>query len=461
MRTHTVLALLVGALLSSMAHAQTRSEVFTYQGRLSDNGQPFSGTVDMQFAFYDQPQGGTLIGTDTATGVEVADGLFTAEFLLPAPVAIAPTWLEIRVVPAVGAPTLLSPRQRLRPAPLAANATGAEKLADGTVVFQRQTGLSTAESLSGTDDKSAFSATQTFVATRSGRPTLAFVSAAGSTVGTATIYDGPTTSGAPLASASISGFEFTFATFETTNELIAGQTYTLEVIYPTSAQWFTSDANPYADGRSSFGAANDLIFEVQVESPDVAIASVDRFGEGTFRRLEVTGTGSGDNQVQLPDRSISSAEILDEPGVAADFGFGGVIPTTNTALVEQSITVPGPGFVLATFTGEVTMAHLTGTSTSVIFGVSNTPGSIVPGNNDMQLVLAPPLPTGAYEQSAAAQGLFPVSSASTQTYYVVMRSFGGGTSTFEDYGFTLLYVPTSYGATSRGASQDDPEVSID
>lgn len=455
----TLIAIVLTAAAATTALAQTRSETFTYQGVLEDNGVPYTGTVDMVFLFYDRPVGGLLLASAAVPGVQVNDGLFVAEYLAPSPPALTPLWLEIGVTPPVGPSFLLTPRQRMRPAPFAANATGAEKLADGTVVFQRQASLTTAESFDGSDDETAPSATQTFVATRTGRPTTAFVLVAGGGTGTARIYDGPNTSGELLASAPISGFEFTFATFETPNELIAGRTYTLEVVFPAPLFWQTSNSDPYPDGRSSFGSGSDLIFQIQVESPDVPVASVSPFGTARLRGLEVTG--NGDFAVQLPANSINSTEILDEPGVAADFGFGRLLSTTLTTESQQSISVPGPGFVLVNFTGELLVSHVNGTTSNVYFGVSNSAGVISPSNNDMQVSIPSVMPTGNYEHSIAAQGLYSVSSSGSFTAYLNMNRGGAGSARLEDYGLTLLYVPGAYGATSVRAPGDGLETPND
>ncbi|MEM9066503.1 MAG: hypothetical protein AAGB51_13545 [Planctomycetota bacterium] len=450
-----ILAIVFLAVTAASAIAQTREETFNYQGVLENNGAPFSGTVDLSFSFYDRPTGGTLLGTDTAEDVQVENGLFFAEFLLPSPAALTPIWLEIRIAEDRGPGTALSPRQRLRPAPIAANTTGAEKLADGTVVFQRQSSLTTAENDAGNDIKSATAATQTFIAARSGRLQLAVVLVAGGSLGTATIYDGPDTKGEILASASISGFEFPIANFNTTSELIAGQTYTVEAVFPEPLSWFTSDSNPYPDGQSSFGPANDLIFQIDVESPDVPIASVNNFGLAELRQLNVTG--SGDTAVQLPPNAINASELSNELGVAADFDLGSSLSTSLSAVAQRTIDVPAAGFVLASFTGELRLTHTTGSSSSVVFGVSNSPSSIAPTNNDMQVVLPSSLPSGTFEHSIAAQGLFPVSGAGLVTYYVIMDPSASTTAALEDYGFTLLYIPTAYGTTEFGSPALGPQ----
>ena len=60
------------------AYAQTSS--FTYQGRLTDNGNPANGNYDMQFGLHNTASGGTAnAGAVTLSAVPVSSGLFTVE----------------------------------------------------------------------------------------------------------------------------------------------------------------------------------------------------------------------------------------------------------------------------------------------------------------------------------------------------------------------------------------------
>jgi hypothetical protein len=49
---------------------------FTYQGRLSDNGQPASGDYGMVFYLYDAPTNGNQLGNLGIVSVPVSNGLF-------------------------------------------------------------------------------------------------------------------------------------------------------------------------------------------------------------------------------------------------------------------------------------------------------------------------------------------------------------------------------------------------
>jgi hypothetical protein len=101
---------------------------FTYQGHLTQDGSPANGSFDLRFALYDDPGTGTQVGgTVEVEDVLVSDGVFTVELDFGDPFDGTPLWLEIGVRPGaeVGPYTVLSPRQRLSPAPYAAYATRA------------------------------------------------------------------------------------------------------------------------------------------------------------------------------------------------------------------------------------------------------------------------------------------------------------------------------------------------
>jgi hypothetical protein len=116
----TALALLLGA---QAAFAQ--DSVFTYQGKLTDAGNPANGTYDIQFKLFDTADVGT--GTqqgDTITNptVQVSAGIFTVQLDFTATVFNgSPRYLEIAVRPAGSANpyTVLAPRQPVTSTPYA------------------------------------------------------------------------------------------------------------------------------------------------------------------------------------------------------------------------------------------------------------------------------------------------------------------------------------------------------
>jgi hypothetical protein len=101
---------------------------FSYNGRLSDNGQPANGSYDMNFALFDALNGGGTVGTlQTKSDVSVTDGLFALTLDFGANVFTGPPrWLEI-AVRHTGTPNFitLAPRQGLSSSPYAVYALSA------------------------------------------------------------------------------------------------------------------------------------------------------------------------------------------------------------------------------------------------------------------------------------------------------------------------------------------------
>ena len=103
--------------------AQPIGSVFTYQGRLTDAGNPADGAYDLQLRLFDASSGGAQVGpTLTRDDVVVSSGLFTVSLDFGAAFTGNKRWLEIAVRPgaSTGAYTTLAGRQELTPAPNAA-----------------------------------------------------------------------------------------------------------------------------------------------------------------------------------------------------------------------------------------------------------------------------------------------------------------------------------------------------
>ena len=116
--------LILGACLRLNAQTTT---AFTYQGRLTDGGQPANGTYDLALSLYTTNLTGTALGTVTNAATTVTNGLFTvAPNFGPGVFAAANYWLQIAVRTNLAASFVtLTPRQPITPTPLAQYATTA------------------------------------------------------------------------------------------------------------------------------------------------------------------------------------------------------------------------------------------------------------------------------------------------------------------------------------------------
>lgn len=123
------LGLTLAAPLAPISAQPITPTTFTYQGRLLQAGQPYTGTADIRLQLYRgvQPVG----APSTVFGVQVIDGLFTTpidlgpalagfnDFSSPPTYVPASVELSVRAPTGTGAFTTLSPRQDLTPAPSA------------------------------------------------------------------------------------------------------------------------------------------------------------------------------------------------------------------------------------------------------------------------------------------------------------------------------------------------------
>src|SRR5688572_15565078 len=135
-----MLALVIALALSSAGAALAQTTAFTYQGRLTDNGNPANGIYDLTFKLFDSAtvgsgaqQGATL----SLTNVEVTNGTFSVQLDFGACASCfdgAGRFLEISIKPAGGGTfTTLEPRQELAAIPYAIKSLSAA-VADGLSV---------------------------------------------------------------------------------------------------------------------------------------------------------------------------------------------------------------------------------------------------------------------------------------------------------------------------------------
>src|ERR1051325_11090917 len=114
----------IATLLICVLQGAGQGTAFTYQGRLTENGNLANGIYEFRFTIYDAADSGNLVGTPTTnSAVTVSNGLFTTTLNFGAGIfAGADRWLEIAVRTNGGAFTLLENRQPLTATPYAITA---------------------------------------------------------------------------------------------------------------------------------------------------------------------------------------------------------------------------------------------------------------------------------------------------------------------------------------------------
>ena len=130
MKTQMKIGLIGTVWLASLVMAVAQPSAFTYQGRLTETGQPANGSYDLQFYLRAAATAGNPVGaTNFLAPVAVSNGLFTVTLDFGASVFTGPDrWLEIgvRTNGSLAAYTTLSPRQQITSAPYAGFARTAD-----------------------------------------------------------------------------------------------------------------------------------------------------------------------------------------------------------------------------------------------------------------------------------------------------------------------------------------------
>jgi hypothetical protein len=123
------------------ATAAAQTTTITYQGRLNDGANPANGVYEMNFTLFDALTGGNQIGaTLTNTSIQVNNGVFTAPLNFTAANAFdgSERFIQITVKkPAETNATVMTPRQRVTPAPYAVRAlkAGTANTADNSLAL--------------------------------------------------------------------------------------------------------------------------------------------------------------------------------------------------------------------------------------------------------------------------------------------------------------------------------------
>lgn len=405
------LCAIVTGLFAPIAYAQfTTASTFTYQGRLLQDGEPFTGTADVRVQLYRsvQPIGAAI----TLSGVEVIEGVFTvpvdfgpelATFnLFGSPPTYLPASIElsVRAPSGSGAFTTLSPRQPLNPAPSAL----------GLVNFSR---TATAETnVSQTVDTQVFqinaNVVQTVIPTRNGdveSVDLKLVNTGAPTPLTLTLRSNSTLFGTSTVTVptgtNIVTFPFPVGTSITTSialRLDFSTTTTLGVRY--------SLLDVYPPGSANFLPAADLFFT-----------------------LRLRGEGSWLSPLSLNIASKDSAPLvvsgLDPLGatIALNPTAAGGVPFFFTATANTS--ADGPGRLRIKPLSAASPAGLTvDSSGNVGINKLNPAATLhVGGNLAVDGAIALPTTTRQYNVAAAACGTL----GSTGTYSVSATGsvFGG------------------------------------
>ena len=176
---------------------------------------------------------------------------------------------------------------------------------------------------------------------------------------------------------------------------------------------------------------------------------------GNNRSMIFTTRFAGDASVQLPDSSISSAEMLDEPGVATEYGpnYFFLANNPNNQVVDSVIiNVPAAGKVIVDASGYANVFHTDGTMDNIAFNVLTDPSASIFSYGVSSFVVPSAQPgTGVnYRCPFACKNIFNAASPTTLKVYLIVRHSSGASISSSQIAYSVInatYYPTAYGNT--------------
>ncbi|MGH7244853.1 MAG: hypothetical protein ACREJD_15675 [Phycisphaerales bacterium] len=375
----TALALALPALAQSTA--------FSYQGRLTTAGVPYTGSATIQVSVFDAAVGGTLLaGPQYFPNVPVVSGIYTITPDFGPIFGGAGRWLEFRVItPAgVGVFQTLSPRQPVNAVPVATSLVGTSPVS-GVDISQTVAG-----NLIGSDPPASL--VQTFKPHYSGRLLTVNV-----------LYAVPGLTNIPLSVEDAAGNElartntmvstpgnvYVALTFDSPPALQAGNTYRL-ILYAgagvVDAALFYAPNNPYPDGTLQGDPVADATFTTIMDVAtqfDQNISFAKKVGIGTTApasslhiantdgiTIGKNATAGGFTALALGLTSESGGSATIQAIQNAGSNYGNLI--LNPALGNVGIGESNPGFRLdVTSFADGNMLRLTSSTPATVLSLTN------------------------------------------------------------------------------------------
>lgn len=332
---------------------------FTYQGRLDQDGTPYSGQVDFEFALFfglaqrgapiQRPQTEVVDGLFTVTldfGVDIAD---TVVFDLDGAVTSNPPLIEVRVrAPSGGTGpfTTLSPRQPVRATPVAMSLPGLGRAATQ--------GLEVSQLLANTTFQINADVTQSFVVARPvglSAIELLMVNTSVARPVTLTLLLGNFTI-LTTATATVPGntpATGTFVRFDFPPGITISTSFTYRIGVTTTNTLGVrySTQNPYAGGETNFLSTADLAFRVFTREQGLLYATIPFHIEtNDFQPLFIRGRNPGGARISLTNiagaAGSSGWHFAALPGTSATQRLR-ILP--SSASDARGLTVDGLGRV--------------------------------------------------------------------------------------------------------------------
>jgi hypothetical protein len=440
MRRLTVSLIAAAATAASVLPAP--AQPVSYQGRFTDNTQTPVGDYQLRFTVYDSVSGGNPVGSALTRSVTMAasdEGIFSFQDLNFGPgVFTGPLrWLEIAVSENGEPFTALSPRQPLNPTP---QAIYAEK--SGTTLHD------------------------------------AFVN--GAQISNATIgpmrITGTLQMGTPTSSGALQVFQngTTPAIAQIFN--LGGHGGSLRLRDEAGVDIVQLEADPQGVGAGLriFGDGGEFFFDGDIGAGSGSGTRLTVGGPSASfvfdSKLTVSGPASifefdpaveGDASLVLPPDSVGPDELFSAMGIASVFRNQAVsIGSSISTVTSRSITVPGPGYVVAIATASIGVVRVSNADGLALMAVSDVSNTMPFATRTAIGMPRSSLTFGQYNFPGASHGVFDVAAAGQYTFYFNASSTGFGTPAISNANLTLFFVPTTYGDVTPNMLANSPGYGI-
>lgn len=192
--------------------------------------------------------------------------------------------------------------------------------------------------------------------------------------------------------------------------------------------------------------------EIQVAPDASPLSPRIQLASSPYALMAKTVLDDAINSAKITDGSVTSLDILDEPGVAFDQGsISYSVPATGADLVARTVTIttPAAGFILVNFGGYMDIgSHTAGVLGQLRASISETT-ALGPNSTWSISTVGREVASGTVYGSTISRSFVYSKPAGTYTFYLVCDSFGGGESVVIRYpSLNAVYLPTAYGTTS-------------
>lgn len=208
-------------------------------------------------------------------------------------------------------------------------------------------------------------------------------------------------------------------------------------------------------GLSGGGDAGDVTLEIPaggITSEHLATNSVVGGAGGDIADNTITsadilnGTITGSD---IADNSVFSTNIRDEPGVAqaATTTFINLnVDFQVLSLLSRGLTAPTSGYVLAIATFEASLVYVSGSPSSIDFGLSTSPTSF-PVGGSVSWGMSSGMPSVTLRKVITVSRIFSVDPGLT-TFHLLGRKIQGGSYRVNERSLSLAFFPTAYGTVT-------------